>query len=226
VLSLDLEPRNDLPLFQGPRWLPRGIRCTTVKVESEPLPRDCESFSHLILSGSTRSIVDEQGPFEALVALVRDAVSRGCPVLGICYGHQLVVRALLGPRHVRRSTTPEMGWLPVEVMEGHQELYSGLPNPFHVFVGHYDEVCELPSSWEVTARTPLCAVHGVINRELRVLGFQFHPEMDLAVGNTCFAVDRALLESRGFAVDRILRESRDDGSGALLIPRFLQLDWR
>ena len=46
-------------------------------------------------------------------------------MLGICYGMQLLARALLGDAHVRRSATPEIGWLPVEVLPGHEALYAG-----------------------------------------------------------------------------------------------------
>ena len=225
VLSLDLEPRKDLPAFQGPRWLPAGIPCRRVKVWREPVPAGLAGYSHLILSGSTCSILDEH-PFVAPVMnLIREAVQHGLPILGICYGHQLVAKALLGDEHVRRAARPEFGWLPVEIVPGHDALFAGLPNPFRVFVGHFDEVCDLPPDWKVVARSRDCAIQGVINRELKLLTFQFHPEMDLATGNLCFAADRALLTGHGADVDAILRAGRDDGSGRVLIPRFLNLSW-
>jgi len=225
VLSLDLEPRADLPLFQGPRWLPPGTPVTKVKAVSEPVPVSAAPFSHLILSGSTCSVLDDHPFVPPTMDLVRDAVSRGVPVLGICYGHQLFVRAVLGDDHVRRSETPEVGWHPIEVLPRGEAIFDGLPSPFFAFNGHFDEVCALPGDWEVVARTDRCGVHGYVNRELRALGFQFHPEMDLETGNRCFAVDRESLSERGFDMERVLAEARDDGSGAVLIPRFLALDW-
>jgi len=225
VLSVDLEPRLDLPPFQGPRWLPDGTPFVSVKACTEPVPDSCEEFSHLILSGSTCSILDPAPFLEPAMDLVRDAVSLGRPVLGICYGHQLAVRALLGPEHVRRSATPEIGWLPISAALGHDQLFADLPNPFYAFVGHFDEVCDLPDDWEITASTAGCPIQGVINRRRRVMGFQFHPEMDLAVGNSCYATDRQLLSELGFDVDAIVAKSRDDGSGKLLIPRFLDGQW-
>jgi len=225
VLSIDLEPRLDLPPFQGPRWLPDGTPLTSVKACKEAIPDSCEAFSHLILSGSTCSILDTAPFLEPAMALVRDAVKRGRSVLGICYGHQLVVRALLGPEYVRRAPSPEIGWLPISVEAGHNLLFAGLPDPFHAFVGHFDEVCNLPDEWEIIASTAGCPIQGVLNRRQRIMGFQFHPEMDLAVGNTCYATDREVLAGLNFDVDAIIAQAQDDGSGKLLIPRFLRRLW-
>lgn len=221
VLILDLEPREDLPLFQGPRWLPPGTLSWMVKVSKDKLPETVAPFSHVILSGSTDSILDQTPALEPIMRLVREAVDLGRPVLGICYGHQLIAKALLGDAHVRRSETPEMGWLPVRVLPAGKEYFPGLPNPFHTFLAHFDEVCDLPDDWEVIAETDRCAVHGFVNRKLRVLGFQFHPEIDTEVGNACYEITRKESEKAGFDVDQILRETRDDGSGSLLIPHFL-----
>lgn len=225
VLSLDLEPRADLPAFQGPRWLPPDVRVTKIRAREGAVPDSAAPFSHVVLSGSTHSVLDDHDFVAPTMDLVRDAVARGVPVLGICYGHQLVVRALLGKAHVRRSGTPEFGWLPVGALPPGKALFAGLPDPFHTFVGHFDEVFDLPGGWEVTARTDRCAVHGYVNRELRVLGFQFHPEMDLVVGNRCFSADREALTGLGFDIDAALAGGRDDGSGRILFPRFLAYPW-
>lgn len=225
VLSLDLEPREDLPDFQGPRWLPAGTPCDPVKVCRDGVPESMAGYSHLVLSGSTDSILDDTPALGPAMRLVREAVERRAPVLGICYGHQLVARALLGDAHVRRAGTPEIGWLEVCPEAAFAALYDGLPRPFRTFVGHFDEVCDLPSGWRVTARSAGCRVQGFLNEELRLMGFQFHPEMDLEVGNRCFTRDREALERRGFPMDRILAEAADDGAGRVLFPRFLAWPW-
>ena len=225
VLCLDLEPRADLPDFQAPRWLGKGVSWVSVKASRESIPRDSLAYSHIILSGSTYSITQDDPVVEPAVALVRDAVRRRVPLLGICYGHQLIARALLGRDHVRHAASPEMGWLPVSCAPSGRDWFQGLPNPFHVFMGHFDEVCNLPADWEVIASTPKCAVQAVVNPKLRFLGLQFHPEMDLPIGNRCFQADAEPLAKHGFDVDAIVRTARNDGSGAVLIPRFLGHVW-
>jgi len=225
VLSLDPEPREEMPDFDVPRWLPAGTPCDSVKACRQGVPETMEGYSHLVLSGSTDSILDDTPVLGPAMRLVRDAVERRVPVLGICYGQQLVVRALLGKAHVRRTETPEIGWLQVHPDPAFAALYDGLPRPFRTFVGHFDEVCDLPSGWEITARSAGCEVQGFLNEELRVMGFQFHPEMDLEAGNRCWTQDREALERRGFDMERVLAEAADDGSGEVLFPRFLEWPW-
>jgi GMP synthase (glutamine-hydrolysing) len=222
---VDLEPRTDLPDFRGPLLLPPGTPLTVVKAWRDGTPRHAAGHSHLILSGSTCSITEENPTTEPSIALVWDALRRGVPVLGICYGHQLIVRALLGRDHVRRATAPEFGWLPIHWDEPGRPWFDGLPNPFRVFVGHFDEVCDLPEGWNVLARSAGCRVHAFECPVLRVVGFQFHPEFDLASGNACFALDRSALAAAGADVPALLRDAREDGSGRLLFPRFLARRW-
>ncbi|MDP6418417.1 MAG: gamma-glutamyl-gamma-aminobutyrate hydrolase family protein [Candidatus Krumholzibacteria bacterium] len=225
VLSLDLEQRLELPDFQGPRWLPEDCRCKAVKVWRDPVPEDLTPYSHLILSGSTCSVLDDHPFVKPVMGLVREAVERGLPILGICYGHQFLARTLLGDSHVRRSPTPEIGWHPVEPLPDHEELFEGLPSSFYTFVSHFDEVCDLPEDWQVIARSQDCEVQGFLNRRWKLLGFQFHPEMDLEIGNACFRSDFDALTERGFDMKSVLENARDDGGGALLFPRFLEMDW-
>ncbi len=225
VLSLDLEPRTDLPPFMAPRWLPPGTPCDRVVVRDGPPPRSMEPYSHLILSGSTASICHDDAFLGPVLDLIRNAVAWGRPVLGICYGHQAIARALLGRDHVRRRGAPEFGWLPVTPLPPGRDLFAGLPRPFRAFSGHFDEVCGLPPDFEVIARSEACAIQGMLCRRLKILGFQFHPEMDLATGNACFLQDREDLMRCGADIDAIVRDGRDDGSGAILIPRFLTFPW-
>jgi GMP synthase-like glutamine amidotransferase len=225
VLSLDLEPRLDGPDFRGPQLFPDEVPVTVVKAELDGVPPSAAPFSHLVLSGSTHSILDDHSPTHPAMALVRDAVERGVPVMGVCYGHQLIVRALLGQAHVRRSSTPEFGWLPVHWTGDANSWFRGLPNPFRVFVGHFDEVIDLPPGWQVLARTHACGVHAYVQPALRVFGVQFHPEMDLATGNTCFALDAPALAAAGADVARIVADAAEDGSGHVLFRRFLRRRW-
>jgi GMP synthase (glutamine-hydrolysing) len=225
VLSLDLEPRLDLPPFRGPHLVPAGTALTIVKADVDGVPPSAAPFSHVILSGSTRSIVDDHPTCTQAMALVRDAVARGVPVMGVCYGHQLLARAVLGDAHVRRADVPEFGWLAIRWDGAGTQWFRGLPNPFRVFVGHFDEVVELPPDWRVIARSDGCPIHAFVSERLRLFGVQFHPEMDLDTGNFCFAADKPALAAAGADADRIIAEAVDDGSGPVLFRRFLEWRW-
>ncbi|MDZ7816282.1 MAG: gamma-glutamyl-gamma-aminobutyrate hydrolase family protein [Planctomycetota bacterium] len=107
--------------------------------------------------------------------LVRACLDAGRPVLGICYGHQLIVRALLGKGHVRRSATPEAGWLRIDAAEGFEDIYGELGRHFFAFVGHFDEVFDLPSDWRVTASSPGVRGDGLRQRRLKCNGLPVSP---------------------------------------------------
>ncbi|MDY0002744.1 MAG: hypothetical protein RBU30_15715 [Polyangia bacterium] len=190
---------------------------------AEALLGEAGGFSHLIVTGSEASVVEPQAWFGPAEALIRQAVEARRAVLGSCFGHQLIARALLGPRHVRRAAMPELGWLPVTVCSG-EPPFDGAEPELWMFSCHFDEVCELPPSWRVLGRTESCQVHAYAIEGLPVWGVQAHPEIAPQEGE-------ALL--RGFAdrrpelapfVDRILSgPRRDDGFGARLVARFLEV---
>lgn len=129
-------------------------------------------FDRLLLSGSELSAAEELATDAALIALIRCFAEAGKPVLGICYGHQMVARAL-GAK-CRPAAVPEFGWKRLEIVAN--PLFDGLQCPVTVH-SRYDEVYDLPADCQVIASTQDCAVQAfqVIGRP--IWGVQFHPEM-------------------------------------------------
>lgn len=113
------------------------------------------------------------------IELIRDAVTSNKPVLGICFGGQLVARAMGGS--VAQGTHPEIGW--TSIMSDDEELVS--QGPWFEF--HYDNWQVPPGAQEI-ARNPVASQAFVINK---TLALQFHPELEasslagwLAMGGT------------------------------------------
>jgi len=182
-----------------------------------------DGFSHLIVTGSEASVLDHAPWFDPAEESIRAAVARGMPVLGSCFGHQLVVRALHGPAHLRRSARPELGWYPVECYGLDPEGPLEGASPVWMFCCHFDEVCDLDRSYRVVARTDSCAIHAYRYEGKPVWGVQGHPEIPPEEGAAllrAFAVKRPDLAD---TLARILAEPpRDDGYGAVLAQRFLE----
>jgi GMP synthase (glutamine-hydrolysing) len=105
---------------------------------------------------------------------VRGFVERERPVLGICYGHQMVARAIAGDDVCRRAPRPEFGWKRIEILGN--PLFRGMRDPVSL-QSHYDEVCGLTEEFEVIASTDDCPVQAFQLRGLPVWGVQFHPEV-------------------------------------------------
>ncbi len=119
------------------------------------------------------------------IRMVQNAVACGIPVLGSCYGHQLLALSLAGPRCVRRSTDPETGWLSIRIISADTLL--GEVGAFFVYTLHFDEVVDPGPDFRILAETPQCHIHGFRFKDLPVWGIQSHPEIDIPDGRRLFA---------------------------------------
>jgi GMP synthase (glutamine-hydrolysing) len=123
----------------------------------------------IILSGGPSSVYADGAP-PAPAGLL----TAGVPVLGICYGHQLMVTELGGT--VERTGVAEYGATTLETA-GAGRLLSGTPGKQQVWMSHGDTAVAAPPGFRVTARTAATPVAAVENPERRLFGVQFHPEV-------------------------------------------------
>ncbi len=122
----------------------------------------------LILSGGPSSVYEEEAPHPD-----RDVIEMGVPVLGICYGVQLLSYFLGG--EVRPSERREYGHAEMEI-EAESRLFADLPSHIKVWMSHGDYVSAPPEGFTITAST--AAAIGAIEDAARALyGVQFHPEV-------------------------------------------------
>jgi GMP synthase-like glutamine amidotransferase len=150
-----------------------GQPCRCFRVSEIGQIGNQDDYSHLIISGSEASTTEDQPWDQALGQLVHSFLSAGKPILGICYGHQFLAKALAGPGHVRRAAHSEFGWLTPRLEK--TPLFEGLEEP-EFMVCHFDEVFCLPGDFRVMASSDRCAVHAFQYQDRPVWGVQFHPE--------------------------------------------------
>jgi GMP synthase (glutamine-hydrolysing) len=165
---------------QYAQLITRRIREAGVYAElvahDEPLDRLlAREPAAIVLSGGPASVYVEGAP--TLDAALLDS---GVPVFGICYGFQLMADALGGT--VERTGAAEYGATPLEVIaDGGADraaaLFSGLPEALSVWMSHGDAVTAAPPGFRVTARTAVTPVAAFEDRERRLAGVQFHPEV-------------------------------------------------
>jgi len=134
-------------------------------------------FTHIILTGSEASIVERDSWVDAEVEFIQEVLNRHLPVLGSCYGHQLLALALRGPSHVRRALRPEIGWYPIDIRTKSSLL--GKEGTYYAFSSHFDEVVDLDESFRVLASTPGCEVQAFELEGWPAWGIQFHPEINI-----------------------------------------------
>ena len=150
----------------------RKVREQGVYAEIFPVgvePSRLGDHAGIILSGGPCSVFDPDSPQPAagLFAL-------GKPLLGICYGHQLIARYLGGS--VARGDAQEFGSATLQVRSA-SALFEGLASTQEVWMSHGDHVASLPPGFDVLADTDECGVAAMGHEALRVYGLQFHPEV-------------------------------------------------
>jgi GMP synthase (glutamine-hydrolysing) len=124
----------------------------------------------LILSGGPSSVYDEGGPSLSTQLLER----ADCPILGICYGLQLLAHGLGG--EVRPSPNREYGYARLKISEPVSALFEGLPPEIDVWMSHGDYVTKVPKGFRITASTGE-ALNAFEDLSKRIYGLQFHPEV-------------------------------------------------
>ena len=124
----------------------------------------------LVFSGGPASVYDDDAPL--LKGNYRDFFS--CPILGICYGFQLLAKEFGG--EVRPSNNREYGYARLRVIQSESPLFKGLPGEMDVWLSHGDYVTEIPSGFRPIAET-LGALNAFENLSARIFGVQFHPEV-------------------------------------------------
>ncbi len=125
--------------------------------------------SAVILSGGPASVTARKSP-----ACDKDIFSIGIPVLGICYGAQLMARVLGGK--VARARLREYGKtiLRVKINQG---LFRGLLKQETVWMSHGDKISKLPPGFKIIGGTANTRIAAMENRVRKFYGLQFHPEV-------------------------------------------------
>jgi len=151
-------------------------RVREAHVLSEIVPRDITaaevmalSPSGLILSGGPASVYADDA-----YEIDPDIFDLDVPILGICYGHQLLAHGLGG--RVARTGSAEYGKTELTVADG-SGLFAELPETQDVWMSHGDAVVEAPPGFRVVASTSGSPVAAMEHRETRRYGVQFHPEV-------------------------------------------------
>lgn len=172
----------------------------------------------VVLTGSAHSITRDYPWLPGLEAFTRARCQRGLPLFGVCYGHQLIARALAGRSAVGRAAAPEIGFGPVEIVKPHP-VFAGLPDPFRVMSSHYDEVRALPDGFEVLARSRHCAIQAMAHRQAPIVGVQFHAEFDAPAARRSVEDERDKLLRLGLDPDALLAGIPERRAGAEAILR-------
>ncbi|MFZ9982187.1 MAG: glutamine-hydrolyzing GMP synthase [Cyclobacteriaceae bacterium] len=133
------------------------------------IPDITTDIKGVILSGSPCSVRDDGAPDINL------SIFGSLPVLGICYGAQLIAQKTGGS--VMASKIREYGRARLSELNQSDPLLTGLPSNDQVWMSHGDTITEIAEDFEIIASTPTVKVAAFKNKTAHLYGIQFHPEV-------------------------------------------------
>lgn len=164
---------------EGPGYLAEFLDChgipkQLIRIDADdPIPTHLEAFSGLVFMGGPMSVNDDLPWIAPVLALIRQAVAAGIPVLGHCLGGQLMSKALGG--EVTRNPVKEIGWGKMEVLQVPEaQQWFGETRAFLGFHWHGETFSIPPGAVNLLA-SDYCA-HQAFSMG-KHLGFQCHIEM-------------------------------------------------
>ncbi len=150
--------------------------------------RECKVYSTIIHYNTPAAIIDEMNPSGIILSggpssvysrkapLPDKAIFKlGVPVLGICFGLQVMAKFLGGK--VERGQKREYGKGTLRVKKSRCRLFNGLPKELQVWNSHGDKLTGLPDGFKAVATTENSRFAVIENAKLRFYGLQFHPEV-------------------------------------------------
>lgn len=204
-------------------WIEQGmpgsdLRFEVVNVpEGEALP-EAESLSGIVITGSASMVSAREGWSEDTAEWLASAIRSDLPMLGICYGHQLIAHALggeVGPNPRGR----EIGTATLRLEAEGDSLLGGLNSPLPVQTSHSEVVLRLPDGAVGLGETDLDP-HHVYRIGDRIWGLQFHPEFDVDIMRGYIESREAVLIEEGLAPQALLSACEDSPEAAGLLARF------
>ncbi|MDR2426035.1 MAG: glutamine-hydrolyzing GMP synthase [Endomicrobium sp.] len=207
---------------QYTQLIARRIREEKVYCEIYPGNKPLKSFTDLknlkgiILSGGYESVYSENAPWPdpAIWEL-------GVPILGICYGMQLIAERLGGK--VSPSKKREFGTALVNISAS-SALFCGLKNSETLWMSHGDKLSKLPKGFKITAKSSNSPYAAIENEKENIYGVQFHPEVKHSVcgqrilQNFIFNICKESRDwtMKSYIIDEVKRIKEQVGNGKVL----------
>jgi GMP synthase (glutamine-hydrolysing) len=187
-----------------------------ISYNSEP-PKTINQYDRLILLGSEATTLDEHDWLKPEMDIIQNSIERGIPLLGICFGHQIIVHTVLGRKYVRRRSKPELGWPEIRILKKNK-LFRGISSRFFSYSFHFDEVIK-SSALEILANSDKCNIQAYKLKNKDVWGIQFHPEIDIKTGVQILREEASILGLKN--IEELISKAYDSNIGPQILHNFI-----
>jgi GMP synthase (glutamine-hydrolysing) len=185
-------------------------------------PDTVSGYAGIVLSGSPHGAYEDIAFIRREHALIADASRLGIPMLGLCFGSQILASALCGPDQVFRRAACEVGykWLDVHAEAARDTLAHSLLPRVRMFVWHNDEVRADHPDMCVLASSDMCPNHIWRHRTVQAWGIQGHPEVTRAQFHRWSEDSRERLELDGADIAELNRTADDADQAKTMLANF------
>lgn len=196
------------------------IVCSVYKGDILP---DLKEVPGVIITGSHSMVTDREAWSVATEKYLREIAKESIPVLGICYGHQLICQAFGGTVGYH-SEGKEVGTVNIELTEEGKkdELLGILPDSFLGHVVHSQTVVKLPADAKLLARNDFEMHHAFVICG-NIWGVQFHPEFNFGITKAYISEQKETLIKEGHDIDKLYNSLKEHEYGKMLLKRFIEL---
>ncbi len=178
-----------------------------------------ESAAAFIITGSASSVYERTDWILRTEGYVRDIAEAKVPLLGICFGHQLIAQAL-GGEVTKNPRGREIGTVRLEVSQG-DAMLEGQPLAFDVQTTHGDSVVRLPPGAKLHASTAL-EPNAIFSIGDTIRAVQHHPEMDDDIIRKYVQARFEIIQSEGLDAAKILSSVRHAPENARTLRNFIR----
>lgn len=225
VLFLLNGPNRDPVDHIGRRFEAAGLDPDYRWAWQDDFPADPHGYDAMFLSGSPHGAYEDVPFIHREHALVADVVERGVPVLGVCFGSQMLASALCGRDQVFRRSTCDVGHARLRSTAAACEdrIARHLPPRFPMFVWHNDEVRAEHPDMVILASSDACPNQVWRFRDRPVWGIQGHPEVNPESARQWLEERRPRLARDGADVDALIGDAGDVSAAETLFENFIAL---
>ncbi|MBN1554028.1 MAG: glutamine amidotransferase [Phycisphaerae bacterium] len=201
---------------------PTEVKTAVVDVEHGASLPDVDSCAGVILSGSPAMVTEETPANSAVERWLPSLIEAEIPLLGICFGHQLLARAMGGTVGFHPSGL-EIGTVEIHLTAAGADdaLFGSLPSRFPAQVTHAQSVLTLPPGAVVLAENAH-EPHHAFRLGSCAWGVQFHPEFNAAILRAYIEQRKNELASAGYDVPSLLSEVTETPVAASVLQAFVR----
>ncbi|MEA4811700.1 MAG: type 1 glutamine amidotransferase [Anaerolineaceae bacterium] len=214
--------------FKSPELLPalfksNGFEPDFYWTSKGEFPNELKGYQAVYLSGSVANPNDPYPWIPKLEGLLRACEERRLPMLGSCFGSQVLASALCGPSEIFRRETCELGYSDIALnhSEPDDPLIAGLGKSVRIFVWHKIEVKAAHADMRILGFNKECPNHIWRYKDEPIWGIQGHPELSQKDARTMFYRYHRFFEKEGVLASELAKKAEPNKEAIKLFANFM-----